>query len=158
MSQQHMLLGQAGVYRVAAELLTRGIRVHFPAVDDGIDLFTADGCALQVKASHLGVNRGKYGTGRRYHFAFRYWSWQAGRKRQNYGHLNDRVTHVILWGVDEDLFWVIPKDRLPSCGSINISSSVRCYKNSVIESYRQFENAWHLLQKHERPVSQPGAV
>src|SRR5882724_7433438 len=51
--RQGMLTGKAGEYAVAAQLLLRGISVFLPAVDEGSDLMTSNGCRVQVKSAHL---------------------------------------------------------------------------------------------------------
>ena len=154
MVHQNMLLGQAGIHRVAAELLTRGVSVLVPTVDEGVDLFTGTGAGIQIKASHLTTSTG-HGQSR-YHFAFRYWSWTAGQKRQSYGRLNSKVTHVVLWGVNDDIFWIIPKPKLHHLASLNIGLHVKRTKVSIVQRYEPFQGAWHLLQKHEDPASRPG--
>lgn len=102
---QNNLLGEAGKYRVASELLLRGFHVLLPAVDEGVDLFDEEGHGFQVKTAH--VNDG------RYNFHFRYWTCRAGEKKQRFGRLHPKVTHIVLWCVNDGIFLVIPRKALP---------------------------------------------
>jgi hypothetical protein len=99
------MLGAAGVHRVASELLFRGYHVLFPASDQGVDLFTEEGHGIQVKTAHTCRNF--------YHFHFRFWTCKAGEKKQRYGRIHPRVTHLILWCVDDNQFVIIGRDTFP---------------------------------------------
>src|SRR5271166_2276530 len=131
---QNNLLGEAGKHRVASELLLRGFHVLLPASDEGVDLFTEEGHGIQVKAAH--VCKGNY------NFSFRFWTCKAGEKRQVFGRLHPKVTHIILWCVDDDTFLVIPRAAIPNPKHISIT------KRSLTAGWskkRKFIGAWELL-------------
>lgn len=110
---QSLLVGQAGVWRVASMLALRGTNPHFPGVDHGYDLVTDRGCRIQVKAASLRKNSA-YPDGA-YWFKF----WQATilsgmsnvreRGAKDYSECSDVV---VLWGIDEDRFWLLPSSVL----------------------------------------------
>jgi hypothetical protein len=98
-------LGQAGVYRVASELALRKMEVYFPSVDVGIDLLTGNGKRLQIKTATL---RDRL-TGRGYYISLgwgqRGSNQRAVRRARKY---SEEVDLVVIWGVDEDRFWIAP--------------------------------------------------
>lgn len=56
MKQRHtgrLAIGQAGVFRVASELLMRGHVPSFPSVDTGCDILLDNGIRIQVKSRQL---------------------------------------------------------------------------------------------------------
>jgi len=113
--QKHFMLGQAAVYRVAAELLMRDIHPFFPSVDDGVDLFTEQGHAIQVKAASRSKEL-------RYHFNFRHWAKRDGRRVQVPNSIGPKVTHIVLWGVEDDAFWIIPAKFCQTTKHISVPS------------------------------------
>lgn len=133
MPTDNNLLGQAGVHRIAAELLLRGFHVLFPAVDDGVDLYTEEGHAVQVKTARLSKVTETWSS---YHCQFRSWSCKAGYKKQRSGRIHPKVTHIILWGVDENVFWIIPRAEFKG-----YALSVRRQS----KKFKKFLDAWNLL-------------
>ena len=129
MTKPHLLLGEAGKYRVAAELLKRGIPVFFPACDDGIDLIAGEH-RLQIKTCRFPRSHRIKDGQPKYRFNFIHWSTRHVHPAPKLAHLNEKVTHVICWGVDDDLFWVIPAEtvRGKSCLSLLKDDGMyRCY-------------------------------
>lgn len=110
---QCLLVGQAGVWRVAAQLALLGVNPAFPGVDHGYDLSAEGVCRIQVKSAKLRANS-VYPKGA-YWFKF----WQANtlsgstnikrRGARDYSKCSDIV---VLWGRDEDRFWVFPSKML----------------------------------------------
>jgi hypothetical protein len=146
--QANLLLGEAGKYRVAAELLVRGIQVLFPAVDDGIDLFSGGNC-LQVKAARLGSDGA-------YSFQFRHWVTRDHIRKQKHGRLHDGVTHVVLWAVNDDVFFVIPRtffSKPPTTIRIT-SKGIKLRKTKYIV----FVGAWTCLQNVKSRESHPASL
>ena len=134
---QNMMTGEAGRYRVAAELLLRGVQVLFPAIDDGIDLATTQGFHIQVKTAR----KNQQGH---YHFNFKSWRIANGKRIQVRG-LHPDVTHVVLWGVDEDLLWIFPttqfsKKKMQICLGGKNGKWTR-----ISHPFRSYFNAWHYL-------------
>lgn len=102
-------IGQAGVYRVAAELLLRGVSVYFPALDRvGVDLVTEHGIRLQVKSARLRV-RAKLSTRPAYYLHLGWAQQGAEHKPVRRARLySEEVNYFVIWGIDEDRFWIVP--------------------------------------------------
>lgn len=104
------LLGQAGVWAVASQLARRGIVPLFPGVDQGFDLMLGNGIKLQVKTATLKI----YGGDKRYLaycFDCRGRKWNPETKQYNrraLGEYAKLADFFVLWGIDEDRFWIIP--------------------------------------------------
>ena len=104
-----ILQGQAGVHRVAAELMLRGYHVCFPAADvHGVDLMLESGIKIQVKTANLGFyKRTPYGA---YWFQFgrTVFASATGKLRKEKRNYSSQCDFVILYGIDEGKFWVVP--------------------------------------------------
>lgn len=104
-----ILQGQAGVHRVASELMLRGYHVCFPAADlHGIDLMLESGVRIQVKSANMGFyERTPYGA---YWFNFGQSKYNDDLKKivkvkRDY---SSQCDFVVLFGIDESKFWVVP--------------------------------------------------
>ena len=112
-------IGKAGEYAVAAQLLIRGINVHFPAVDDGVDLIAGDNIRIQIKTSRKAViPKGRSGTAA-YHFnvASSYYvkgSLVCTKRKRDWSKV---VDFFVFWGIDENRFWVAPSVLLQKAQS-----------------------------------------
>jgi len=161
-----LALGQAGVYRVCAELLVRGVNCAIPTVDTGVDILLLDGRRVQVKATRLASRRSKDkqapSLGPAYRFTLSVkgfgnphqgsWRRHASSRPFVLRSYSNEVDFLVLWGVDEDRFWVIPAaicdqrqclvlypgHRIPQ---IRTSSDVAAF-GSVVHTY---EGRWDLL-------------
>lgn len=112
---KHRLVGMAGEWRVAAELALRGINPYFPGVDIGADLLANGRVRIQVKCAHLttrqnGPSRKSYPNGA---YWFKLWrnAYVTGstlRQKQRPRDFSKDCDVVVLWGIDEDRFWVVP--------------------------------------------------
>lgn len=103
------LQGQAGVWSVAAQVAMRGHVPCFPGVDYGFDIVLDNGLRLQVKSSRLKYHPA-YPDGA-YAFSFRqsYMALSKNRIRDRSNRDYSKVSDFfVLWGVDENRFWVIP--------------------------------------------------
>ena len=130
------LLGKAGELRVASELLLRGMDVSLSLVDSGVDLILTNGKRLQVKSARM-IKRGKKRY--RYVFNFRTWKKQVDGDRKKEAHKLENVDFVILWAVDDDLFFIIPVETIRGKTSININARNKDNKFMV------FKNNWSVL-------------
>lgn len=117
---QCLLTGQAGVWQVASQLALRGLNPYFPGVDLGCDLLVEGRIRLQVKAASLRKHERVYPEGA-YHFKF----WQAAIvtgsntiRRRGQRDYSTCVDYVVLWGVDENRFWIVPASLLAHTSGI----------------------------------------
>lgn len=109
----NLALGQAGVHAVAAQLLLHGISPCFPAVDIGADIVTADGIKVQVKSARI---RHQKLHGKPMHRYGAYWFKLSTRIKVRAGFritqerriFSEECDFVVLWGVEDNKFWVVP--------------------------------------------------
>jgi hypothetical protein len=150
------LLGQAGVWSVAAQLALRGIVPAFPGVDHGYDLLLDNGLRLQIKTATLRL----YGGDKRYLaycFDCRGKKWNPEKrqvwptKHKDYA---NRADFYVLWGVDEDRFWIMPTNKVK--GNIWFPRRDQLHPNRIpggamanyqkaIDRLERTEDRWDLL-------------
>jgi hypothetical protein len=134
--RQYSKRGQAGVYQVAAQLLLRGINVSFPAVDEGADLIAESGIRIQVKTTGLVYRSGANFDNGAYwfHFTRSTRALETARLRGNKVSLtqkfSDRSDVVVLWGVDQNRFWIVPAIELDNWHMVAIGAAT-VYKKYV---------------------------
>jgi hypothetical protein len=125
----HSKVGEQGVSLAVVELLERGLSPYRPVVDDhGVDLLLLNGIRIQVKSAHLSKYRScdrsrtyqfscsqnVYGTGGR----ARALTW----KRRVFASYCD---FLILVGLDQRRFWVVPAAFVDAYGDMNLTMSER---------------------------------
>lgn len=96
------MIGQAGCFRVASELLLHGHVPSVPSVDTGVDILLDNGIRIQVKSKHLGRTHPNYPEGV-YHFSVK--ENNHGSKKRDW---TKCVDFLIFWGIDEDRFFIVP--------------------------------------------------
>lgn len=116
------LTGQAGVYRVAAECLLRGLNPRFPSVDCGADLEVDGGVRLQVKSAHLRFNARIYPEGA---YWFKFWRAPVVSGRCNVRQRPPRVfseecDFVVLHGIEQLRYWIVPARTLDGCQLVTV--------------------------------------
>lgn len=110
---QNLLQGQAGVWRVASELALRGFTPHFPGVDFGYDIMIEAGVRIQVKCAHLSFRR-PYPKGA-YWFKLAKGAIVSGSntiKKRLTQVFSEKSEFVILWGIEQQRFWIVPSGHL----------------------------------------------
>lgn len=150
------LIGQAGVWEVASQLALRGMYPLFPGIDKGYDLVLENGLRIQVKTATLKI----YGGDKRYLaycFDCRGKKWNPELKQvRPSGHKDyaTRADYYVLWGVDENRFWVIPTSEVkgniwfPRRDYLNPNAMLgRAQRNyqRAIERLQRTESRWDLL-------------
>jgi hypothetical protein len=162
------LLGQAGVHAVASQLCLRGYVILHPEVDYGVDLMLDNGIRLQVKVAHItyqqssltnntgarGGQTGSYFQSGAYGFNLRRGVWEKEGNRMSRKECRTYegvADFFVLWGIDENRFWIVPtsvKNRVIWFGradSVNGSNNAT-YTNALKQKRsEQFENRWDLL-------------
>lgn len=129
----NVALGQAGIHRVASELIIRGFSPFMPAFDvEGVDLMTKEGVRIQVKTTRLAQYAKEKSPS--YHFELRSTTWiGSGKMQRTNRDFAKECDFVILWGVDEDRFWVVPSRILTAKSSIRIHGRGRLFDVNVEE-------------------------
>jgi hypothetical protein len=145
------LQGQAGVYAVVAQLLLRGHIPFFPAVDHGYDIMLDNGIRIQVKSARLFSstmgkrNRHPWGA---YGFDTRSAKLDAdGKMRRIARDYSQVADFFVLWGIDENRFWIVPTSELK--GAAIIASRAKIYDGpqyaKVRERNARWEDNWEAL-------------
>ena len=112
------LIGTIGELKVAMKLAMIG---HFPArpyIDNGIDILLENGKTIQVKTATS----------------------VSGRDAVYRFKINSKILiadYIILWCLDTEIAYVIPKEKLLAKETIGVG-----YKDS---KYNQFAEKWDLL-------------
>jgi hypothetical protein len=124
-AKQSELTGKAGEHAVATQLLLRGVITLWPSVDRGSDLYTENGCRIQVRCAHL-YHHKKYQP--RYFFPL-----PKTRRIPN----SDKTTilvvrkpfvevcdFVIFWGIEQNRFWVVPAALVDESTGIELGTEI----------------------------------
>lgn len=150
--------GQAGVYQVASQLLLRGVNVFFPAVDLGADLITDSGVRVQVKITHHSARMSSAYPAGAYWFHFMKTGIRRGKRTVAVRNLAADCDVVVLWGIEDDKFWVVPACELADCHCLVLEGvCVGAYKRATRPDSRQrriaaFENRWDLIASHDQLI------
>jgi hypothetical protein len=112
------LVGKAGELATAAQIMVRGLNVFFPAADKGVDVLAENGCRIQVKTGKMrcspSVSRLYRGGVYSFHFPkSRYMATAKGEvKSTPRRKFSEYCDVVVLWGVEQNRFWVVPAEQL----------------------------------------------
>ena len=149
-------IGQAGVYAASSQLLLAGNNILFPSVDEGYDLMLENGLRIQVKAARLIFQNAPMYKEGVYSFNLRRDFWDPEIKRistTKFRTYKDIADFFVLWGIDEDRFWIIPTSiknqriyfpRRNSIARTN-SHSTGYWSKIALEKEATMENRWDLL-------------
>lgn len=127
-----LAIGQAGVFRVASELLMRGHVPSFPSVDVGCDILLDNGIRLQVKSRQLQAHP-QYPQGA-YPFSTEQ-AWYKGKAMErNWANIVDFFVFVGIteWrffiapvSMCSKNFWIRPKEFTQQCVSVDAMHALR---------------------------------
>ena len=132
------LQGQAGVYRVASELLLRGFNPQFPAVDCGYDLSVEGGVRVQVKSGHLRMNSKVYPQGA-YWFKLTRGPVAQGNhrvRRRAPRVFSQECDFVVFWGIEQQRFWIVPSAVLDNKSLVVLGPDIG-WKSGELEEIRR---------------------
>lgn len=131
---ERLRLGLAGEFRVMSELLLRGHNPSKSYLQDGADLTLENSLRLEVKSSHRYAD--KRGT---YYMC----NLKGGHRKQR--QQLDSFDFLILWCVDDDVFYIIPKAEviLTPSGTIAFTTT----SENARHRYAQYRERWDLLNK-----------
>jgi len=128
-------IGMAGELRVMSELLLRGFNPAKSYLDNGVDLILENGCKIQIKTSHKNLSAEPKREHARYQYHFNLQNWKTKK------FCASNVDIVILWAIDDNIFFVIP--ALDIAG-ISALSFVPSYKT---QKMRKYINNWEILRE-----------
>ncbi len=108
------MTGMAGNMRVASELLLRGLNVSIPLVDTGVDLEVEGVVKLQVKSAHV-MKRPSENCPPGYNFCLGRGPKALGGGKATISTpriFSEKVHFVVLWGIEQSRFWIVPAEKL----------------------------------------------
>jgi hypothetical protein len=109
-------LGSISEQLAIAKLVTRGLKVAVPVIDDdGVDLIVNYHTTVQVKST--GLRRS--GNGWRYEFSLCD-KGTGGKRGKGGGHRYASVDFFVFHGRDTDEWWVAPKSELPNFRQLTV--------------------------------------
>lgn len=149
--------GQAAVHRVVSELMFRGMRTALPCVDDrGVDILVLPSIRIQVKSAYLRHNVRVYPQGA-YWFKFVHGAIVTGNntiKRRGPRQFSEECDFVILHGIDQGRFWIVPAHVLdgktlcvvgPDAVGSDVPRSVKTGRFALVRQIRECEGRWDYL-------------
>ena len=100
----------------------RGARVAMPCVDDhGVDLYAMPSVRIQVKSAYLRYHHRVYPQGA---YWFKLWQCptiKAGAvHRRGARQFSDQCDFLVLMGIDQQRFWVVPAAMLDGVGGVTV--------------------------------------
>jgi len=132
-----MRTGKAGEYRVASELMLRGIDVFMTINDMGTDIIAQNGCRIQVKCARncLSLN----GQSSRQIFTFKHEGGKKGGRQSDFHKHNDIV---VLWAISQQRFFIIPARLIRWVQSISLTLDSKFKQRCKLLKY---EDKWHYI-------------
>jgi len=124
------LIGRAGEYRVASELLLRGFNPAIKSVDDGIDLILDMGTTVQVKSVSAKASKNAY------YVTLATSRWSKGIQTKEKQSL--KADFLIVWVIPEDKFFIIPREKIGSHIGV-------CVNPLPGKHYHEFLDNWKIL-------------
>lgn len=152
--KEFQLQGQAAVYQVASQLMIRGINVSFPALDEGVDLHLDNGLRVQIKSAKITYKNEGYQRSGAYGFGLRRGAWDSttkSYKRTNFRSYSEVADFFVLWGIDENRFFIVPTSHPGKAiwftrrGSVSKSKNKALFDVISAERLSQYEDRWDLL-------------
>lgn len=147
MADSH-LIGKAGEYRVASELMLRDHHVYIPIVDNGIDMILDNGKTIQIKCGHVHERPINGCDNSYYSFSF-VKSSSYFRKLKHGGkieaHKLVNVDFVILWGIDDNEFYIIPAEKVRGNLDITITADKDTRTVARWNQWLPYRNNWGIL-------------
>lgn len=125
-------------------MLLRGLNPYLVLLDEGIDILLDSGVKIQVKTSRKAkvVQRGY--PMEFYHFNFKSWKTEQKegiprklRRFQKSSNL-ENVDFIVCWCVNDDVFYIIPKDKIGGKMNINLNPGNE-------GKYEEFKEKWNIL-------------
>jgi len=170
-------IGKQGEFLVLAELVRRGLMPYAPVLDDhGVDIMLYNGVHIQVKSANLVRSNSK--SKRRpnvYQFSCALnVSGPGARKRAAKAHrrtFGNACDFVILVGLDEQRFWIIPAEVADSHGKTCFALGQKKYPsahevNELRAEGKSYEDIATILDsniavvydRHKRGDMKKGAI
>lgn len=128
------MTGMAGNLRVASELLLRELNVSLPCVDTGVDLEVEGLVRLQVKAAHAMKRPDGYGGQVGYTFTLH--KFRQNKTKGAYTvtrKFSDKCHFVVLWGIEQNRFWIVPADLLDGRMTIYVGPEGRWIATDAVK-------------------------
>lgn len=142
-----ILQGQAGVYRIASELMFRGHHVCFPAADlHGVDLLLESGVKIQVKTANLGFYERTPQGAYWFNFGQSKYSDELKKLIKVKRDYSTQCDFVILFGIDDSKFWVVPAAILNGANGV-VMGRAEQYKNLNPDVIQELQEQGHTQEE-----------
>lgn len=141
-----LMLGKAGEYRVAAELVLRGHMIYLPGIDNGVDIIIDDGIRIQIKCGqrHMASKYQKH-KNITYNFNVRSCKYSRYSHKILEPHPLEGVDFVICWAIDDGEFYIIPADKVRGQTTIKITADMDRRTKVKWNQWLPYRNAWEQL-------------
>lgn len=126
-------IGKAGEYRVLSELVLRDFNPAVKSIDDGVDIVLDNNKTIQVKT----ISKPNDKRQNNYTFTLTNVSYQRGKRKNKYNNL--KADFLIVWLIDIDAFYIIPK----KLASIQLSIALGAKRSK----YNYCLNNWKILRE-----------
>jgi len=140
-----MKIGKAAELRVASELLFHGFVPSLTLENSEIDIILTNGIRIQVKGSTLTTWKG---AAPRYVFNFKGWKRDENGVRRFEKHNLKNIDFVILWAIEDNLFFIFPVGEIRKRYSYSIGFTPRTRtkrRGKNCDLFMKYENKWNLL-------------
>lgn len=135
----NLLQGQAGVYRVASELMLRGYNPCFPAVDHGVDILIDEGVRIQVKSAHVRFHSKVFPDGA-YWYKLHQAAYVSGNNTIHKSRAriySEFCDFVVFWGIEGNYFWIAPSATFDGVSCVVLNPSLPMWHELPIEKIQE---------------------
>lgn len=152
--KEFQLQGVAAVWQVASQLALRGHNPLFPGLDEGYDIQLDNGLKLQVKSATITFKNQGYQHNGAYGFGLRRGAWDRTKKaytRNNLRPYSEVADFFVLWGVDENRFFIVPTSHSGKAiwfvrrGAVSKSRNKVFFDKMSQGRLDEFEDRWDIL-------------
>jgi len=153
-----ILQGQAGVHRVASELMMRGHHVCFPAADThGVDLMLESGIKIQVKTANLGFYERTPNGAYWFQFGKTVFASATGKLRKEKRNYSSQCDFVVLYGIDDSKFWIVPANEVDNASGV-VMGRAEQYRDFNPAVMRSLLDAGHTQEAVAKLLNTSGAT
>ena len=129
-----MALGLAGEFRVMSELLLRGFNPAKSYLENGADLILENGVTVEVRCSHIYKQKSRKSESEPL------LKYTLKTATGAHGYRMSDADFIIFWCIDDNWFFIIPKEEFQTHKGYYIS------KRGGVSKLDAYKDAWDLLR------------